>query len=341
VTTGNYNTLLGYDVATALTTGSQNVIIAPFGAPTLQTGSGNILIGTSNATDTAATSTSNTLKVQGSGAVPTLYSDNINSSTPNLAIGAATVSANAVLDLSGQTNSLLLPTGTTGQRPTATAGMVRYNSTSKMVEGYLAATGTARWASIHPSPSPKAISGVWISSILSNLTSTVVGNAGRLYAIPFIIPDYCSPCTIDQAAISVATTPGGAGAEGKVGLYNSSASGETMGSLLGITGTIALTSLGGQSASFTSALTLYPGKYWAVTTYKSATPLPTVRGPSGTVGQLSSLIGNSATADVSAQGYGYYKTQAYDGTMPDPFGTPTGVITSSADVPAYVTLRVQ
>lgn len=40
------------------------------------------------------------------------------------------------LDLSLMTDSMLLPTGTTTQRPTGTAGMLRYNSTLNQVEGY-------------------------------------------------------------------------------------------------------------------------------------------------------------------------------------------------------------
>ncbi len=54
----------------------------------------------------------------------------------HVGIGSGTINAGAALDLSSQTNSLLLPTGTTGQRPTATNGMTRYNSTTNLLEFY-------------------------------------------------------------------------------------------------------------------------------------------------------------------------------------------------------------
>jgi len=67
-------------------------------------------------------------------------------SSPNyfaaaVAIGTnSTPNAGASLDMSSETNSLLLPTGTTGQRPTAKAGMIRYNSTTPAVEAYYSNT---------------------------------------------------------------------------------------------------------------------------------------------------------------------------------------------------------
>jgi hypothetical protein len=48
-----------------------------------------------------------------------------------------TPNAGAALDLgSANSNSLLLPSGTSAQRPTPTAGMIRYNSTVPQVEAY-------------------------------------------------------------------------------------------------------------------------------------------------------------------------------------------------------------
>ena len=46
--------------------------------------------------------------------------------TGNVSIG--TTIANSSLDLSTKTDAIILPKGTTAQRPTSTAGMVRYNS---------------------------------------------------------------------------------------------------------------------------------------------------------------------------------------------------------------------
>jgi hypothetical protein len=53
----------------------------------------------------------------------------------NVGIGTAAPNSHAALDLSANTNSMLLPVGTTGQEPgSPVAGMVRYNSTISEVE---------------------------------------------------------------------------------------------------------------------------------------------------------------------------------------------------------------
>ena len=51
------------------------------------------------------------------------------------------------------TGALTLPTGTTGQRPTASTGMVRYNSTLGIVEYY---NGTA-WYSVTATTPPSSV----------------------------------------------------------------------------------------------------------------------------------------------------------------------------------------
>lgn len=76
------------------------------------------------------------------GAPPILFNDmtpaiGFNNTNDTVGIGTTGPSANAVLDLSSSTKALLLPTGTTGQRPTATNGMMRYNSTIPSVEHYI------------------------------------------------------------------------------------------------------------------------------------------------------------------------------------------------------------
>jgi hypothetical protein len=55
-----------------------------------------------------------------------------------------TNTAGTSLDLGSNTNSMLLPVGTTGQEPSpATAGMIRWNSTTLQVEAYNATAWTA------------------------------------------------------------------------------------------------------------------------------------------------------------------------------------------------------
>ena len=61
----------------------------------------------------------------------------------SLGVGTSSPTSGASIDFGSKTDSLLLPTGTTGQRPTATAGMVRYNSTTPGVEAYVSNAWTA------------------------------------------------------------------------------------------------------------------------------------------------------------------------------------------------------
>jgi hypothetical protein len=64
----------------------------------------------------------------------TLYSS---SSSGSVGIGTSSPTAGAALDLSYETNSMLLPAGTTAQRPTGVAGMIRYNSSNSIPEVYI------------------------------------------------------------------------------------------------------------------------------------------------------------------------------------------------------------
>lgn len=55
-----------------------------------------------------------------------------------VSIGTSLISAGVSLDLGSNTNALLLPIGTTGNRPTGINGMLRYNSTATAdIEGYI------------------------------------------------------------------------------------------------------------------------------------------------------------------------------------------------------------
>jgi hypothetical protein len=54
----------------------------------------------------------------------------------SVGIGTSAPTSGAALDLSYNSNSMLLPTGTSGQRPTGVAGMMRYNSAIPGVEAF-------------------------------------------------------------------------------------------------------------------------------------------------------------------------------------------------------------
>lgn len=118
----------------AAVTPSLDVSLANTGAFTVNSYGGGNVPGSSCAANTGITG----------GTVPLLNSNNISFSgtgdnfTNPIAIGSTSITAGAALDLGTNTSSLLLPVGTTGQRPgTGVNGMMRYNSTLTTVEGYL------------------------------------------------------------------------------------------------------------------------------------------------------------------------------------------------------------
>jgi hypothetical protein len=84
------------------------------------------------------------LFAQSAHAQATLYS---NSANGNVGIGTSSPNAGAALDISNNSNSVLLPVGTTGTRPTGVNGMVRYNSTLNAIEGYI----NSAWSSLSTS----------------------------------------------------------------------------------------------------------------------------------------------------------------------------------------------
>lgn len=77
------------------------------------------------------------VRIEGSGNTDLLFAD---TSANKIGIGDGTPSV--TLDISA-TDAVQLPVGTTAQRPTAAAGMIRYNSTDGSFEGY-----TSEWGAI-------------------------------------------------------------------------------------------------------------------------------------------------------------------------------------------------
>jgi len=136
-TTGAKNVALGEQAGGALTTGTNNVEIGyQVGSSTLTTGTNNILIGTSSSVDAASSSTSYELNIGN-----LIYGNMTGSSSQvGVAIGSSTVTAGASFDLSSNNNAMILPSGTTAQRPSPTAGMIRYNSDTPTLETYVGGT---------------------------------------------------------------------------------------------------------------------------------------------------------------------------------------------------------
>jgi hypothetical protein len=112
-TTGGTNTCYGYNAGNALTTGSNNTIIGS-------------IAGTAGLSNTV---------IIGAGATERFRIDSSGR------FGLGTSSPAVTLDVSA-TDAIRIAAGTTGQRPTGAAGMIRYNSTLSQFEGYGVAWGT-------------------------------------------------------------------------------------------------------------------------------------------------------------------------------------------------------
>ena len=112
------------------------------GASTASTGAFTTLAASSNAT------VGGTLGVTGNATFTNDLAVNGNTTLGNasgdtITLNAATASVPNNLNFSG-TGTITVPVGTTGQRPSPTSGMIRYNTTENSFEGYAA----GQWGSI-------------------------------------------------------------------------------------------------------------------------------------------------------------------------------------------------
>ena len=115
-----------------------------------------------------------------------------------------------------ETGAMQLPAGTTGERPTAVAGMIRYNSTTSLSEYY---DGTT-WKAIDSPPVVSSISPTTESDANANIVITgsgfstsvtvkFVGNDGTEYASPTVTRNSATQITAQtpNTALSVANEP--------------------------------------------------------------------------------------------------------------------------------------
>lgn len=150
--TGSNNTGFGASAGGGITSGASNLALgSSVGSTTVGTGSGNVLIGTSSSTTVPTAGQSNYYNLSAG----SMAGINIGSTTPasfGINMGTSLPNAFSVLDMSAAANAALavvLPVGTTGQRPaTATNGMIRYNSTTPAIEGYV----NNFWQSVDTTP---------------------------------------------------------------------------------------------------------------------------------------------------------------------------------------------
>lgn len=126
ITSGTDNTIIGTQAGEDITSGGYNVIIGEDG--NITTGSSNILIGNSLSQTVAGTSTQLDIG-------DTLYGGlEATSGGTALSIGTA-ADTGVTLSVLGE-GSMLVPSGTTAERPSSTNGQLRYNSTLDSLEGY-------------------------------------------------------------------------------------------------------------------------------------------------------------------------------------------------------------
>jgi hypothetical protein len=123
---GESNTAIGYS-ALGASTGSNNTAIGRLAGNNLTSGADNIAIGDS--TTFPSTTGSNQLNI-GS----TIYGD-MTSGSEKISIGTSATTVGLHV---ATTDAILVPTGTTAERPTAVAGMIRYNSDDNLFEAYQA-----------------------------------------------------------------------------------------------------------------------------------------------------------------------------------------------------------
>ena len=156
--TGFTRTTLTAGTAISVTNGAGSITIANTGVTSFSAGSTGLTPSTATTgavslagtlgvgyggTGTATSFTTGSVVFAGSSGV---YSQNNSSffwDNTNFRLGVGTASPSVTLAMSA-TDAILIPVGTTGQQPTGAAGMLRFNSSTSLFEGY---NGTA-WGSI-------------------------------------------------------------------------------------------------------------------------------------------------------------------------------------------------
>ena len=133
-TTGAANVAIGHEALKANTTASNNTAVGYRAGELITTGSYNVVIGSYDGNEGGLdirTSSNNIILSDGSGNIRM----RIDSSGK---VGIGTVSPGVSLDVGSLTDAIRVPNGTTGQRPTAALGQLRYNTTTSEFEGYAA-----------------------------------------------------------------------------------------------------------------------------------------------------------------------------------------------------------
>jgi len=128
-TTSSHNTATGYQALIA-TTGGFNTALGSSAGITNATGTDNTFVGYS--ADASVNSLTNATAI---GANATVSQSNAVILGNAADVGIRTSTPRAELDVNS-TGAIIVPVGTTAQRPTPVQGMIRYNTTTSKFEGY-------------------------------------------------------------------------------------------------------------------------------------------------------------------------------------------------------------
>ena len=103
-----------------------------------------------------------------------------------IGIGTASATAGTAFDLGSNTNSMLLPRGTTGQEPSATEGMLRYNITTHAFEGVSGASPA--WGNLGGTGPGVVLPETTNTTVLASNTGTAFTNTGAAGTVTFTLP---------------------------------------------------------------------------------------------------------------------------------------------------------
>ena len=156
--TGFTRTTLTAGTAISVTNGAGSITIANTGVTSFSAGSTGLTPSTATTgavslagtlgvgyggTGTATSFTTGSVVFAGASGVYSQNNSKVFWDNTNFRLGVGTASPSVTLAMSA-TDAILIPVGTTGQQPTGAAGMLRFNSSTSLFEGY---NGTA-WGSI-------------------------------------------------------------------------------------------------------------------------------------------------------------------------------------------------
>ena len=115
----------------------------------------------------------------------------------SLSFNKLTPTTGAVVDLGDSTTSIIVPKGTTGQQPSGTAGMLRYNTTTSQFEGFTSTWGSIGGGSFNPTITAPtfgdvitydSINGVWTNALVPAKSPPTVTTSSTSFTVTVTAP---------------------------------------------------------------------------------------------------------------------------------------------------------